>query len=124
MFGFKDTLAPILSLFTSFTTLICCALPALFVSLGMGAVVAGMVSSMPWLVWLSDHKVIVFAVAAILIVIAGGLMWQARNLPCPADPKKAKACAILRKISWVILGLSVVLYLIGFSFAFLLKYFI
>ena len=124
MFGFKDTLAPVLSLFTSFTTLICCALPALFVSLGMGAVVAGMVSSMPWLVWLSDHKVIVFAVAAILIVIAGGLMWHARNLPCPADPKKAKACAILRKISWGILGLSVGLYLIGFSFAFLLKYFI
>jgi mercuric ion transport protein len=46
----------IVSLFASTGTLLCCALPALLVTLGLGAVVAGAVSSVPWLVPLSRNK--------------------------------------------------------------------
>jgi hypothetical protein len=45
-----------LSLFTSFSTLICCALPALLVALGAGAVLSTLVSHVPQLVWVSEHK--------------------------------------------------------------------
>ena len=44
------------TLLASTATLVCCVLPAVLVSLGAGAVLAGLVSSFPQLVWLSEHK--------------------------------------------------------------------
>lgn len=40
----------VLSLFASLGTLVCCALPSLFVLLGLGATLASLLSSAPWLV--------------------------------------------------------------------------
>jgi hypothetical protein len=116
---YKQTILPTLSLFTSLGTLVCCALPALFVALGMGAVVAGAVSAAPWLVWLSDHKKVVFVVAGILLPLSALMQWHARNMPCPADAAKAKACKNLRIFSIALLIFSFVVYSIGFFFAFL-----
>ena len=42
-----STLPACLSLFTSTGTLICCALPALLVSIGAGAVMAGLIEAVP-----------------------------------------------------------------------------
>ena len=42
-----STLPAFLSLFTSTGTLICCALPALLVSIGAGAVMAGLIEAVP-----------------------------------------------------------------------------
>lgn len=118
-FDRKQIIAPVLSLFASAGTLICCALPALMVSLGMGAVLAGLVSDFPQLVWLSKHKAAVFGTAAILIGAAGIMLWHARNLPCPADPAQARACRKLRMASFVIYGLSVMFFGTGAFFAFI-----
>ncbi|MDD9900299.1 MAG: hypothetical protein OXT65_04910 [Alphaproteobacteria bacterium] len=115
---YRQTILPVLSLFTSLGTLVCCALPALFVTLGMGAALAGLVSNAPWLVWLSAHKIWVFGVAGFMLAAAATLQWRARNAPCPADPAKARACMLMRKVSWWILGISIVVYAIGFFFAF------
>lgn len=116
---YRQALLPTLSLFTSFGTLICCALPALLVTLGMGAALAGLVSAAPWLVWLSDHKKIVFVAAGLMLAVSVVMQWRARYLPCPADPVKAKACSRLRKISQIITGFSVLIYCVGFFFSFL-----
>lgn len=115
----KQTVAPTLSLFTSLSTLICCALPALLVTLGMGAALGGLVSQAPWLIVLSKYKVLLFSGSGLMLGISAFLQWKGRNAPCPADPLKAKACSRLRKISLLILSLSIVIYLIGFFFAFL-----
>lgn len=115
----RQTFLPSLSLFTSVGTLLCCALPALLVTLGMGAAVAGLVGAAPWITAISDYKAYVFAGAAILLTLAAFMQWQARHAPCPADPAKAKACARLRTISWFILGVSILIYVVGFFFAFL-----
>lgn len=69
-----------LSLFTSVGTLVCCALPALFVALGAGATLAGLVADFPQLVWLSAHKGWVFGASGILLVIAGVMIWHARSM--------------------------------------------
>lgn len=121
---YKQTILPTLSLFTSVGTLLCCALPALFVTLGLGAALAGLVSSAPWLVAISDHKEIVFVVAGVMLAIATFLQWRARHAPCPVEPSQARICMRLRKISWVILIFSIVIYLVGFFFAFLAVRFI
>ncbi|MGZ9097228.1 MAG: hypothetical protein ACXW30_02900 [Micavibrio sp.] len=118
-FGLRETLVPFLSLFASAGTLVCCALPALMVSLGMGAALAGLVTDFPALVWLSAHKILVFAAAALMIVFAGAMMWQARRLPCPVDPVKARACTRLRIFSWWVWGFSVLCFATGAFFAFI-----
>lgn len=121
-FSWKETLAPTFSLFLSAGTLICCALPALFVSLGMGATLAGFIGAFPQITILSQYKEIVFGIAALMLALAGFMMWKSRNLPCPADAQKAKACARLRRISIGIYIFSVIVFLIGAFFAFVAQY--
>ena len=115
----KTLIAPTISLFTSLGTLICCALPALMVTIGAGAALAGLVSAVPQLVWVSQYKVLVFSVSGVMILISGVLLWRARKAPCPLDPDQAKACMRLRKISNSIYIVTTLVYIIGFFFAFL-----
>lgn len=110
---------PTLSLFTSLSTLVCCALPALLVTLGMGAALAGLVTAVPQLVWLSEHKALTFGTAGVLLAGAGYMLWRARNAPCPADPAQARACARMRRFSVWTYFVSLALYLTAVFFAFL-----
>ena len=111
------------SLFTSLSTLVCCALPSLLVLLGLGATVASMLSFLPWLVTLSHHKSWVFGISAALItlsfvqmyVIAPRLKMQAEVCP-PDDPACTRATRMGRVVLWV----AAVIYLIGFFTAYLL----
>ncbi|MEL7548217.1 MAG: hypothetical protein AAGJ84_16305, partial [Pseudomonadota bacterium] len=107
-----------LALFTSVSTLICCALPALLVSIGMGAVMAGLIETVPGITWMGANKPIVFTVAGLVLAASGAWQWHARTLPCPADPAKAKACARLRRISWVLWWIGVGAFVVGAFFAF------
>src|SRR5947207_15098362 len=58
-----------LALFASVSTLLCCALPSLFVVIGLGATVASVVSAAPWLTTLSRHKHWTFTIAGVLIAL-------------------------------------------------------
>jgi hypothetical protein len=108
------------TLLASTATLVCCVLPAVLVSLGAGAVLVGLVSSFPQLVWLSEHKLGVFTVAGGLLAASGVMIWRARSLPCPVDPAAARTCMQLRKISAVLYGISVVSFATGLLFAWFL----
>ncbi len=119
MSEFRTSAVGFVGLFTSLSTLLCCALPALFVALGAGAVLAGIVSRVPQLIWLSEHKIALFAVAGLLLVATGILRWRGRNAPCPIDPAQAYACRSLRRWSGWVYGVSVGIYAVGFFFAFL-----
>ena len=116
----KNLVLPSLSLFTSLGTLFCCALPALFVVLGAGAALAGLLSNAPYLIVLSKYKVLLFLISGSLMIISGYLIWRSRNAPCPADPLKARACKRLRIASLAIYFFSVTIYAIGFFFAFII----
>ncbi len=111
-------LASTLSLFSSFSTLICCALPALFVTLGMGATLASVVGAVPQLIWLSERKPLVFGFSGAMLLIAGGAQWRSRQMACPADPKLAEACRETKNWSLPVYIVSVVLWCIGAFFAF------
>lgn len=114
----KQTILPFFSLFTSLGTLVCCALPALFVTFGAGAALAGLVSNVPWLISLSEHKALIFGIAGMLLLGTGVLRFINRNAPCPVDPQATRACTRLRNISKYMYWFSVVIYLTGFFFAF------
>lgn len=113
-----STLPAFLSLFTSTGTLICCALPALLVSIGAGAVMAGLIEAVPQITWLGKNKVLVFSVAGGMIALAGAWQWHARTLPCPVDPAAARACTQARRLSWIVWWISLVAFAVGGFFAF------
>ncbi len=108
----------LLTLFSSGGTLICCALPALLVSLGAGAVMASVVSFVPQIVWFSEHKLGVFIFAGVMLSISGLLQWQAMSLPCPSDKALAEICNKTRVNSLRIYAFSVCVFLIGGFMAF------
>lgn len=114
----KEVIVSSAGLFASAGTLVCCALPALLVSLGFGATVAGMVGAMPGLVWLSDNKGLVFTLSGTMLAVAACAQWRQQFAPCPADPAKAKACARLRKFSFWVTVVSAIIWSVGFFFAF------
>jgi hypothetical protein len=108
------------ALLASTATLVCCVLPAVLVSLGAGAVLVGLVSAFPQLVWLSEHKGLVFGLAGALLVVAGAVLWWARRLPCPADAAAARQCIRLRAVSHWLYGIAAAVYAVGGFFAFVL----
>ena len=120
----RQLFSPSLSLFTSLGTLICCALPALLISIGMGASLASFVSAFPWIIFISKYKIQTFILAAVLLVFSVYLFWQGRNAPCPSDPVQAKICSKLRFINLIMLFISLVIYLVGFFFAFIIVNFL
>lgn len=112
----------IITILSSFSTLLCCALPALLVSIGAGAVLASLVTAVPQLVWISEHKIPVFAFAGLMLAVSAFHSFRSRSAPCPVDPARAKSCLRLRRLSALVFGLSAVLYVIGFVFAFLIAH--
>lgn len=113
-----------LSLFTSVGTLLCCALPSLFVFFGLGATVATVLSTAPWLVAISHHRNWVFTLSSALIAanfyyvyhIAPRLL-IARGVCSRDDPG---ACARATRLSRFVFWTSVSLLAIGFLTAYVL----
>ena len=109
-----------LSLFTSTGTLICCALPALLVALGAGAALSTLISAVPGLVWISEYKEAVFVLAGVMLTVSGWLQWRSRFAPCPVDVGQRNACLRTRRSSAMVYGASVLVFIVGGFFAFIL----
>ena len=107
-----------LSLFASAGTWICCALPILLVTMGAGAILAGITSQFPMLVVLSAHKHWMFALSGVFLAAAAGLTWRSGQ-HCPADPVLAQQCQRTRRWNKRILWVSMVVWFIGFIAAYL-----
>lgn len=112
------TWSSLAALLASSGTLVCCALPALLVTLGAGAVLSSLVAAVPQIVWLSEHKAVVFGGAAAMLAAAGVLQWRQRTAPCPIDPALRAACLRTRAVSRRVYGLSLLLFAVGGWFAF------
>lgn len=106
-----------LLLFTTSGTLLCCAIPIILVTLGLGASVATLASAAPWIITLSQYKGWMFLTSAILI----GLSFWAIHRPgrtCPTDPVLAAACNRADIWNRRFILLSGGMWLIGFIAAF------
>ena len=114
----RQQLASVLSLFGSFSTLICCALPSVLVTLGAGAVVASLISAMPWLVWVSRHKVWFFLAAGLLIALNVTLVYQPQGkVACAVGG--GHACEDARRWNKLVLWASAALYGFGLFMTYL-----
>ena len=107
-----------LILFTSSTTLVCCAMPILLVSLGFGALSASIFSTLPFLVTIAQHKEWIFMLTAVLLAAAAWVVFRP-NRACPTDPELATQCESAHRFNKKALIVSVSLWLIGFAAAYL-----
>jgi mercuric ion transport protein len=111
------------SLFSSFSTLLCCALPSVLVLLGMGTTVASLLTAVPWLVTVSRHKIWTFSIAGVLIAMSFVMTYVVaprlrQGEICDADDPTT--CGEVSKVSRVILWGSAVIWSCGFFVAYLL----
>ena len=74
----------------------CCALPIVLITLGMGGVMASLVSVFPWLVPLSKYKAITFTVTALLL----GYSWFQVKRVTQCDIADAKRLKWQKGILW------------------------
>lgn len=107
------------SLFGSLSTLLCCALPVTLVSIGMGASFASLTANFPQIIWLTERKEALFIITAILLVASYFMMKRSENLACPIDVDQREACQSSKSISKKLYWGTVVIYLIGLSFSYI-----
>ena len=74
----------------------CCALPIALVALGMGGVVASLISAMPWLTELSEYKSITFTLTGLLLAYS---WWRVRRVS-QCDVSEGKRLRIQRIVLW------------------------
>lgn len=111
------------SLFGSFSTLICCALPSVLVLLGMGTAVASLLSAAPWLVGFSRHKVWTFSIAGTLIAASFVVTYIVaprlrEGEACAAG--NPSTCGEVSRLSRTLLWISAIIWSGGFFVAYLL----
>ncbi|MFQ6006300.1 MAG: hypothetical protein ACE5OQ_12435 [Woeseia sp.] len=114
----KETGLSWLTLLVSGGTLVCCALPVLLVSLGLGATVAAWTSSFPMLIAISKHKVWVFSGAGALLLLSGWLLYRPGRA-CPGDPELARFCAQAQAWNRRVYWSALVIWCLGFFAAYL-----
>ena len=119
-----DRSANFISLFASSSTLICCALPSVFIVIGAGATFASIISIFPFLVVISKYKVSITLVSLLILVFAGYINYRTYYLPCPADPELGRICLQTRKRSRSIYYFSVILFTFATIFTYLIPNFI
>ena len=117
----RQRILSFLALLASTGTLLCCALPALFVSLGMATVVVSTVSAFPWLVPLSQHKEWLFLGAGLLIGLNAWFLYCFRGpIACDADAGIINStCEAAGRWSRIVFWLSVGILMAGISMAYL-----
>src|SRR4026207_2490438 len=106
----------VLSLFSSMSTLLCCALPALLITLGMGMTLASLTASVPWLFSLSRHQGILFLTAGILLLFSYYFIFIRAKQMESCEPG---ACEVAGKFSKSMFWISLIIYAIGVTAAYL-----
>lgn len=114
----ESKLISYLSLFTSFGTLLCCAIPSTLVLLGLGASLAGFLGEFPQLIWLSENKEIVFGLSFFILGISFFAQKFSASRTCPID--KRENCEATKDWSRPLLYVTLGINVIGAFYAFIL----
>ncbi len=108
-----------LTLFFTTTTLVCCALPIVLVSVGLGAVMASLNMQFAGLVFIAQNKYWTLALSAMLLGFLAWLIWRPGQA-CPSNPQLAKACQQSKRLNVRMFNVSLAIWSTGFFFSVLL----
>ena len=120
MIKIKELLLTFFGLFTSISTIFCCALPIILVTLGMGAAFTILTTNFPFIIWLAEKSVYLFIIATIFLLI-GGYFIFIKPSSCPSDKKLSQICNKTRKFNKIIRLISVIILVISFFFKYILS---
>lgn len=110
-------LSSYLALFTSTGTLLCCALPSALAAVAGGAAVTSLVSTVPWLVPLSQNKEWIFLGAGLMIVLSGLLVYRPKGkVACSITG--GEGCTVAGRVTKIMFWLSAGIYAVGAFFAY------
>ncbi|VAW96140.1 hypothetical protein MNBD_GAMMA22-864 [hydrothermal vent metagenome] len=115
----KEKSITVFTLFTTTGTLLCCALPIILVTLGLGSTVVAMTSTFPFLIVVTQYKIWIFAFSGLMMLISGWFMFRPGR-SCPTDKALADACTTAHKWNKRIYWSSVTIWSIGFFAAYML----
>ena len=119
----KIILITLSSLFASLSMCICCALPALLLLLGGGPILAYIFSAFPKLLILEKYSILLFIISGSLIIISGILKWRNNNGAYTVDPIEEKSFNNLKRFNKYLYIFSIIIFLIGTFFTFILPKF-
>jgi len=108
-----------LTLFFTTTTLVCCALPIVLVSLGLGALMASLNMQFTGLIFIAEYKYWTLLWSAMLLGFLAWLIWRPGQA-CPNNPQLAKACQQSKRWNIFMFKVSFLIWLTGFFFSVLL----
>ena len=115
----KGRIVHFITLFTSTSTLFCCALPALLAVVAGGAAVSSLISIFPWLIPLSEHKDWLFVIAGFSMTLSGITIFKPKaKLVCLATG--GKGCEVAGKFTRFMFFTSLAIFLTGVFFAYAL----
>ena len=107
-----------LILFASTTTLVCCALPIILVTVGLGAVSAALFSNFPFLADLARQKIWFFSGSFMLLAFAAWALYRPGRT-CPTDPVLAQKCTAAGRWNKRLVWGSASIWVLGFAAAYL-----
>lgn len=119
MIKIKDFLLPFFGLFTSISTILCCALPIILVMLGMGSVFATLSTNLPFVIYLAEKVIYLFIISGFFLVISGYFIFAAKQ-SCPTDKRHAEICDKTKKFNKIIWWISLTILLISLFFKYIL----
>jgi hypothetical protein len=105
-------------LFSSFGTLLCCAIPSTLVLLGFGATLASFLGNFPQLIWLSENKGYVFGFSFVMLGVSYAGQKYSQTQVCPIDKKDD--CEKTKDWSKPLFWMSLAINVIGSFYAFVL----
>ena len=114
----KENSVTWLTLFATTGTLVCCAIPIVLVTFGLGATVVAATGAFPFLIVLSKYKLWVFAFSGLMLGLSAWFMYQPGR-SCPTDPQLAALCERTQRWNRRVYWSSVGIWTIGFFAAFL-----
>ena len=119
VFKLNDKLLAWSALFLSSTSLFCCALPSLLVTLGMSSVVIFLTAHFQILVSISEYKFMLLLISGVLIILAQLQINQIQQ-KCAWQKGGENVCASFVTVQKTILFVAKILWSIGFMTGYLL----
>lgn len=116
---FREKAVGFFSLFTSTGTLLCCALPVALAAIAGGTAITSLISTLLWLILLSNYKEWLFLIAGILIALNAILTLKPQSkLACSITG--SNSCRVAGRFSRIMFFISLSFYSTGFFFAYLI----
>lgn len=123
MNNIKDNIILICGLFSSLSTIFCCALPVVLVFFGLGSLFAAISAKFMFINWLVENNLYLFLASFLFLSISGYFIFIKKQ-NCKTDKKLLQACQISKKINKIIWIIATLILLISLFFKYILIMFI